>query len=719
MILRTPLQRKRRAESPAVDHEGPTSDRRLVIYNDPPPVAVLEASSDDLVCTHQCRQMVKSEFMVAFNTAEKQVVEYQSKIESLDNELLKSEEERINYRDQLRSVERELEASKGRENALQERLLKEVGESQERYQSQLKRCYELEAQVKKEFDLHKKAELLAEEGKEKITVLEGELQRLSGRSEREKKHLQKELLHLQEESKLSICRITADLDSQKLRADNYEKETELLKDQLKDLQEQLNECLRQKSELEHKLSTFTAPSNETGLSDSQTLVKHLQEELRNYEAEVHEARRLKSSHLSCDLLKEKLREEKSHREKAEMELSKLQEIHVNAQKLEGELASWKSLIREIPDVSCCDDIPQKFGALQREAIEGMLKIGEINMHLKELEVALDLSELGRQEAEKEAALAKEKAENSLLEVKRVEQMLSSVMKDKEQLSKDQATYNKQKNGLFDSGVESKTAVEDLEKALAQRDADTRELEARLHEQREIIDRQHNELKLMNERLGVEARRAKSLEREGDRLRSEISLLESKLGHGDFSTENTKVMRMVNTLAVDNEAKHAIEALRAELQKTQAKLQAVEELKGQTDAGKIIDADIPEKLAQLKRQIAVLEKREERYKTVFAERISVFRRACCSLFGYKIVMDDQQRPNGIPVTRFTLQSIYAQSDDEKLEFDYESGTMTILVNDYTSQPEISHQVEIFIRKMNSIPAFTANLTMESFNKRTLS
>jgi len=42
------------------------------------------------------------------------------------------------------------------------------------------------------------------------------------------------------------------------------------------------------------------------------------------------------------------------------------------------------------------------------------------------------------------------------------------------------------------------------------------------------------------------------------------------------------------------------------------------------------------------------------------------------------MDDQQRPNGIPVTRFTLQSIYAQSDDEKLEFDYESGNMSILV-----------------------------------------
>lgn len=46
---------------------------------------------------------------------------------------------------------------------------------------------------------------------------------------------------------------------------------------------------------------------------------------------------------------------------------------------------------------------------------------------------------------------------------------------------------------------------------------------------------------------------------------------------------------------------------------------------------------------------------------------------------QIVMDDHQRADGIPVTRFTLQSIYAQSDDEKLEFEYESGNTNILVS----------------------------------------
>jgi len=51
----------------------------------------------------------------------------------------------------------------------------------------------------------------------------------------------------------------------------------------------------------------------------------------------------------------------------------------------------------------------------------------------------------------------------------------------------------------------------------------------LHDQRLINSRQLEEIKLLNEKLHSEARRVKSLERESDRLRSEISLLEAKVG----------------------------------------------------------------------------------------------------------------------------------------------------------------------------------------------
>lgn len=55
----------------------------------------------------------------------------------------------------------------------------------------------------------------------------------------------------------------------------------------------------------------------------------------------------------------------------------------------------------------------------------------------------------------------------------------------------------------------------------------------------------------------------------------------QLGHGDYSASSTKVLRMVNTLGVENEARQTIEALQSELQKANEKLKIVEELKKQS------------------------------------------------------------------------------------------------------------------------------------------
>ncbi|CAO1946765.1 unnamed protein product [Urochloa humidicola] len=634
--------------------------------------------------------------MVALDTAEKQVQEYHTKINALEEQLSKSEDERMQFLDKLNYVEQELAATKGRESALQERLLKELAGYQERFHDQVKKINELEVQLNKEIGSRISAESSASSAKDSIKDLERNLQRLSESSEREKKTLKKELSYMKEDLTLSASKLNAELEKTRLRAENFESEAKLLNEQLVDLKTQLDECLREKNEMELKLLNSSSLPGQHALTDDQKLIKLLQEELRNYEKEVHEARRLKSSHTNAELLKEKLLEEQGRRERAEQELSKLQEIEAKAHKLELELASCTALLSNIPDVSSYADIPQKIADFQKQALANLNKVGEVTSRLKELEVALEFANLSKQRAEGEATLTKERAESAAKEVKRLELMLAAISEERDKLRKEHAMESDQ------SGMEKMI----------------RELESTIHEQKELLSHKDSELSIMNERLNLEAKKVKSLEREGDQLRSQVALLESKLGHGDYSSSSTKVLRMVNTLAVDNEAKQTIEALQAELKKTKERLQAVEELKGQADAGTVVDANIAEKLAQLKNQIATLEKREERYKAVFAERISVFRKACCSLFGYKIVMNDQQQSNGIPVTRFILQSVYAQSDDEKLEFDYESGSTNIVVNDYTSQQEIAQQVDVFIRRMNSIPAFTANLTMESFNKRSI-
>ncbi|KAL7598677.1 hypothetical protein Lser_V15G24201 [Lactuca serriola] len=715
MIVRTPLPKKRKPETTG-NSESPNSDGHLVIFEDLPVPEPSHQHSDQMMCTYQCRQMVKADFLDALSSAEKQSQNYHSKLEAMNDDLLKSEAERMKFHDQILYAEQELAAARGREEALQDQLLKEINESQERLRKQIHIHSELEVKFRKEMDLRKKAESLLSSAEEKASLLEGKLSHVSESTEREKVRLQKDLTQLKQESKLSISRISADLEKMECKAINFEKEATLLKEQLESLQSQLNECLHEKNEVEKKLSTLTyqeAPS-----SDDSILVKHLREELRNYESEVREARKWKSSHEDIELLREKLLEEKSRRERAELGISELSEAQLNAKKLQDELSCWESMMKEIPGVTCAADIPPKFAALQKDVIESMMKMGEVSARLKQVEVAFDAAENGRQTAETESALTKEKVELLKLDLKRNELLLSSVTEERDRLKTAVDQLKQQKNA--EAGAASAMTDGTLESSLAIKEDYIKKLESSILEQKDVNARQHNEIKLLNERLNNELRRIKSLEREDDRLRSEIAILESKVGHGDFSSASTKVLRMVNSLAVDSEAKQTIEALQNELQKTKEKLQAVEELKKQSaDAGTLVDSYISGKTVQLKEQIATLEKREERYKTVFADRISVFRRACCELFGYKIVMDDHQRSDGIPVTRFTLHSIYAQSEDEKLQFEYESGNTKILGNNYTQQRDISKQVEIFIGKMNSIPAFTANLTIESFNKRTLS
>ncbi|KAH6825923.1 mitotic checkpoint family protein [Perilla frutescens var. hirtella] len=725
MILRTPPPRKRRAESqPHEDNntQSPSSHGQLLVYEDLPAPEYshdhsIPVTSDQMLCTYQCRQMVKSEFFDALSSAEKQAHDYQSKFEALNEDFEKSESERKKLRDKFFNTEQELAAARGREHILQEQLRKELDFSQEQLRKKIQAFSELEINFRNEMGLRKNAESSAAKAEEKAHLLEEKLNTLSETIDREKGHLQNELVQMRSESKLSVSRISADLERMECRANNAEKESAFLSEQLEELKKQLDEGMQEKFELQKKLSI---ESPEAPSRDNSLLVKHLREELRNYESEVLEARKIKASHEDIELLKEKLHEEKNRRERAELDLLKLSDLQSNVKNLEDELSTWKSLIKELPGVSSADDIPSEFAALQKKVVDSMRNASEIREKVIEVQVALDKAILDKQNAETEVAMVNEKAESYKADIKRLELMLGLTTEERDRLKDVVKELNDHKKLEGGTGLVSGTIFQELEISLDKKENYVRQLENSLSEIKEINSRQHNEIKLLNERLTNEARRVKMLEREGDRLRSEISLLESKLGHGDFSSANTKVLRMVNTLAVDNEAKQTIEALQNELQKTREKLLAVEELKKQSsDAGTHVDSYVAAKIKQLKEQIATLEKREERYKTVFAERISVFRRACCELFGYKIVMDDHQRPDGIPVTRFTLHSIYAMSDDEKLQFEYESGNTNIVVNEYTSQPEISRQVDIFIRKMNSVPAFTANLTVESFNKRTLS
>ncbi|XP_075649818.1 uncharacterized protein LOC142620248 isoform X7 [Castanea sativa] len=150
MIVRTPPPKRPRSETmPPESPSAAGSDRRMVIYEDSPLAAPLHESpqqqhSDHLLCTYQCRQMVKSEFLDALSSAEKQVCDYQSRFETMNENFSKVEAERKKFLDQFLYAEQELAAATGREQALQEQLLKEVNDFQERFRKQIQSQSNLE-----------------------------------------------------------------------------------------------------------------------------------------------------------------------------------------------------------------------------------------------------------------------------------------------------------------------------------------------------------------------------------------------------------------------------------------------------------------------------------------------------------------------------------------------------------------------------------------------
>ncbi|PAN16602.1 hypothetical protein PAHAL_3G070900 [Panicum hallii] len=251
------------------------------------------------------------------------------------------------------------------------------------------------------------------------------------------------------------------------------------------------------------------------------------------EKEVGEATKLKPCSTNAEWLKEKLLEKQGHRERAEMELPKLKKIEAKADKLELEFGSCKVLLSDKPDVSPYGDVHQK------QALTNLDEIGE-------------------------ATLAKDSAESGTGEVSWLEHPLAAVSKERDKPMKDQSMLTKQETRNADD-----ISLKDMLSGLNGMDKIFIALERTMDE---LISR-HQDEHIFNERLSIERSKVQSLEQEIDQLHSQVALLQSKLDHGDNSASSTEVPCAVDALSVDSETK-------AKLNETEAKLCAVEELKGQ-------------------------------------------------------------------------------------------------------------------------------------------
>ncbi|GLI71624.1 hypothetical protein VaNZ11_016893 [Volvox africanus] len=279
-------------------------------------------------------------------------------------------------------------------------------------------------------------------------------------------------------------------------------------------------------------------------------------------------------------------------------------------------------------------------------------------------------------------------------------------------------------------------------------------------------------------------RIKQLEREADSLAAEVASLQERLGRGELiraggvrvlhlrhnpELEARQALReaTVTRLTAENDALRGqvaeLEAAMQKMQMTQPETQtqrgnndlrcapgdensavaatgpstgdsaaappaAQQTTRGRIDAipGPALGAGVAiavkdAEITVLRRKVEECEKAMNRLKMVFKERITVFREACYSLFGYRVDMTAEATvaadAAGAPTT-FTLKPQHADDPAALLVFRCTSGggRMELVPNTFTRE-RLAREVETFVRKFNCIPALTANLTMDNFQKQT--
>ena len=222
----------------------------------------------------------------------------------------------------------------------------------------------------------------------------------------------------------------------------------------------------------------------------------------------------------------------------------------------------------------------------------------------------------------------------------------------------------------------------------------------------------------------------------DRVTRYNSILENRIGAGEFNSSSTKVVKLAKA---------------PEVHQLEAKIKALETRLSHLDQGKEVNAsgriycvlfsflafnnlallnlnislcwqskevqELLKKLAKAQAEIEDLVKKEERYEQAFKTHISRFRQACFLLFAYDIKMKDD--------LNFSLTSAYDDETDDSCSYLFQLNADADkielkLPEDWRAsvKPDIKRCIDTFIFKMKAVPCFLANLTMEKYNQQTM-
>ncbi|KAK5578568.1 hypothetical protein RB653_008240 [Dictyostelium firmibasis] len=497
-----------------------------------------------------------------------------------------------------------------------------------------------------------------------------------------------------------------------------------LEEQINHQKQTLDSTLKQLSEKEKQLDTLktiTTPppsqqssssSSSSKNSDIETLNHSLKSEINYFKKinseqkdEINRLNKIIEGAGNLEMMKQQNENMKDKLKRFEPLIEKYNTLQVEYNQIVNEKNQMESTYGSIDKQQTSQQLQQKIIQLENDNQTLVGKIGEITSNWKLMESRNQDYSI-RIQQEKETLNEKLKKINELTEkIKRLEKLNYLLNRERDNIKNildthdDSNNNNQQDNESNDTKRRIET-INELERALKEKNILIQEYEYNLD-----CGSGNNSTNVNGDFSAIDYKEeCKRLNKEIEKLLQDNALLEARLGKGEFDPTKTKVLHFSNNpSSILNQQQN--ESNNSNYSNT-----------NNNNNNDSIQADkkLIEENHRLYLQINDSEKKMDRLKQIFKQKINEFREAVYALLGFKIDVDTNNR--------YKLQSMYAERETDFLMFQQSSQTnhkgkiqMELLETEFTRN--LDKEIKAYLFTCKSIPSFLSQVTIELFSKQT--
>ncbi|GLV40114.1 Mitotic arrest-deficient 1 [Carabus blaptoides fortunei] len=482
----------------------------------------------------------------------------------------------------------------------------------------------------------------------------------------------------------------------------------------------LQKAQRKIKDLEYTLESY---------GEWQQQSKIQQQKLSSYPELEKEAQRLRdeTKNLRDEVQNKLILEEQVYDLKTRMETFRNQEkkfatLQASHSHLENLVEEWRLLARGICDTAVTDamipkHVRQCIEKLQQQEISLTADKVQLESQLKSCQHDVKCVKLEQERSTKQLSDLQHLQQQHQALVHRLQKKLMLVSRERDSYRLQLDTYEKDLtvniapggHGFAQSGTH-KERIENLEKIVDGYRDMVNNLEGELKKHQPQLNAE-NVAPVRTEQLARMQEKIDRLQSENSRLTERCDELEIRLEQeiiGKDSVKGQVLHLRLNPLAESvTERETNVEKLQAEVDRLKRKIKSLEE---GYETSKLSESVCSSREVQsLREQLKSSEIKMQRLKDVFKSSSHEFRNVCYMLLGYKI--------DRMSSTQYALSSMYAEAPDDCLQFQLNpDGNLNLLETPFSATLE--DMVDLHLRHQSSIPVFLSALTMDLFNRTTM-